>query len=620
MRRWRTVIALLAAALVAPILPVVAGTASAATFPGQNGPIAFTRNLEPDGPGDIFVTPPNGTWGAVQLTDDPAEDGGPAVSPDGSKIAFHSDRSGSFEVYVMGNDGSAVTRLTTAGGWWPSWSPDGTKIVYAGPGGDLWVIDADGTDPVQLTDTPDVAEAHPTWSPDGTKIAYGVDYPVLGLYVMDADGTDPVLLTGGLGGDVTSSWSPDGTKIVYACFIDGVGDNLCTIAPDGSGFTVLTEQSTSDGTIDVPVEPSWSPDGTKIVFRSTYGIGGQLLVIDADGTNVAPITEYTFGNWSPSWGTGYSSKTVITAFTPDPPITGLEYAVHGTVTVDPPWGHPQEALPGNVEVSDGVQTCWADATATETDGVYAFSCTLTAGDVDTYVELTARFSPDPGVAIMPSSGTGQTTVIAVPGPPTDVHATVPGPGSQSTVVSWSPPPGPVPSGYQIRCIPVGLPVETGPPDDSGARWVGAVESPVTVSGLLRGRTFHCKVRARYGPVYGNEIGDQYEGPLSLWSNSFTVPIVAPAAPTQVQASTPVAATPRTTTVRWVMPPNDTGASITYTTTCRSTNGGTTRTAVGPSPVDVRTLSRAKTYVCTVTAKNPAGSATSAPSNPIRVPK
>ena len=63
MRRWRTVIALLAAALVAPILPVVAGTASsasAATFPGQNGPIAFERYDDDTETSDIWLTTPDG--------------------------------------------------------------------------------------------------------------------------------------------------------------------------------------------------------------------------------------------------------------------------------------------------------------------------------------------------------------------------------------------------------------------------------------------------------------------------------------------------------------------------------------------------------------------------------
>lgn len=74
----------------------------------------------------------NGT-DQTRLTSDPGKDGFPVWSPDGSRIAFQSDRDGNFEVYVMDADGSNVVRLTDdpAGDGFPDWSPDGSQIAFA---------------------------------------------------------------------------------------------------------------------------------------------------------------------------------------------------------------------------------------------------------------------------------------------------------------------------------------------------------------------------------------------------------------------------------------------------------------------------------------------------------
>jgi len=101
----------------------------------------------------------------------------PAISPDGSRLAFTSNRTGSYELWVAEADGSTPVRLTSFGETFsstPRWSPDGRQIVLttrlAGHA-DLYLIDSDGGDLTRLThDAADDLGA--SWSTDGTRIFF----------------------------------------------------------------------------------------------------------------------------------------------------------------------------------------------------------------------------------------------------------------------------------------------------------------------------------------------------------------------------------------------------------------------------------------------------------------
>jgi Tol biopolymer transport system component len=157
---------------------------------------------------DIFTADTDGA-GLVRLTTDPGSDGLPAWSPDGSQIVFQSNRTGTFQVWIMNADGTDQHPLTSDPadkGQVPDWSPDGTKIVYqsnATGGGDIYVMNRDGTNQTRLTGDP-AFEFGPAWSPDGTQIAFQRD--PAGLFVMNADGSGQHLVHAGAGAVV--AWQP----------------------------------------------------------------------------------------------------------------------------------------------------------------------------------------------------------------------------------------------------------------------------------------------------------------------------------------------------------------------------------------------------------------------------
>jgi len=128
----------------------------------------------------------------------------PAVSPDGTAIAFSSDVASTPDIWVVQRDRSALRRLTPFDDSFeesPDWSPDGTKIAFGSNrqsgSYNIWVVDADGANPVSLTDLASTSyDSLPRWSPDGLHIAFvSTRTGKRELWLMNADGSGEVQLT-----------------------------------------------------------------------------------------------------------------------------------------------------------------------------------------------------------------------------------------------------------------------------------------------------------------------------------------------------------------------------------------------------------------------------------------
>ena len=167
-------------------------------------------------------------------------------------------------------------------------------------GSEIFTVRPNGRDLRQITHV-DGEATNADWSPDGRRIAFNVEDPESAqIAIVDADGRNaPTVLAKAPGNiiEVDPSFTPDGRRIVFGTY-NGVVEATWSMKLDGTDRRLITEVSGTD--------PNVSPDGRRLAFLSFNGEpgGNALFTSGIDGSNPRQITPFSFNvgfknDWSP---------------------------------------------------------------------------------------------------------------------------------------------------------------------------------------------------------------------------------------------------------------------------------------------------------------------------------
>jgi TolB protein len=290
---------------------VAVAISAQATTPGTNGQILFTGDVGRHS--QLFTIRPDGT-GLTRLTHLRGDTVQGAWSPDGTRIALERDFARRAAVYVMGVDGSGLRQLSprrfTFSGE-PGWSPNGRLIVLGreihNKKGDILdqglnVIAPSGSHFRKLTNGRKARsfDGGGSFSPDSKRIAFfrvraskrSSSEPgnSAAIFTVNVNGRGLKRLTSYSADYANPSWSPDGTKILFHSYTEsrpGKSANLFTVRPNGTGLTQLTH-FTGGRLQAFGVE--WSPDGTQIAYHKMGPGINDVFLLNADGTNERRLT------------------------------------------------------------------------------------------------------------------------------------------------------------------------------------------------------------------------------------------------------------------------------------------------------------------------------------------
>jgi Tol biopolymer transport system component len=261
---------------------------------------------------------------------------GAAVSPTGDRVAYFSDRSYYTEILVMSAlDGKTLDRVVkgqrnVSFESLPSfrsaltWSPDGKYLAFVAGSQSrdvLYVSDVDEGRIVRKVKNEFDAVMYPAWHPSEDLIAVvAVRDGRSDLYLVDAEGSFE-RLTNDTWDEKEPKWHPDGKSLVFAS--DRANPVVLTAAPDPSGFgnygiydmdiesrriTRVVDTWGNDG------QPTWSPDGERLLFISDRGGANDAYLYDIADSTFVQLTELQGGLYSLSWSRD-NDRVVFTAFT-----------------------------------------------------------------------------------------------------------------------------------------------------------------------------------------------------------------------------------------------------------------------------------------------------------------
>ncbi len=262
---------------------------------------------------DIFIADVYGGH-MTHLTKNKWLDFNPAISNDGSKLAFVSDRDGNREIYALDLiwmdgytqwEGRNLTNITQTAGhdWTPKFSPTNEKIVFttyfpATDNYDVFIMNADGSDKQNLTNSP-YYEKHPQFSPDGSFIIFQAwQKGKMEIFFSNLlDGNIINLTRNTASHDIIpqgNAFSPDEQEIVFTSERDG-NRNIYIMNTDGTNQIQLTDHSAAD------YEPVYSPDGLSIIFTSERDGNKEIYIMNNNGLNLKNLSNNPADDWNPRY-------------------------------------------------------------------------------------------------------------------------------------------------------------------------------------------------------------------------------------------------------------------------------------------------------------------------------
>lgn len=190
--------------------------------------LVFNYGLSPKGEralfaarGDIFTAPIEKGPTRNLTNSSGAHDKWPSWSPDGSRIAFISDRSGEEEIWVISQDGRQPAEQLTSGGramrYSPEWSPDGKHIAFTDKDGKVWVLTVADRKLIEVADAKSGQVTDHTWSPRGNHLAFSMDDENLmsSVYVWSAEDGQTRRVTNGTFEESSPAWDPAGNYLYF---------------------------------------------------------------------------------------------------------------------------------------------------------------------------------------------------------------------------------------------------------------------------------------------------------------------------------------------------------------------------------------------------------------------
>jgi Tol biopolymer transport system component len=224
-------------------------------------------------------------------------------------------------LYRVNADGSDLQRLLAGENYYgPGWSHDGTKIaltvIAEGESvGELYTGSSDGSGLTPLTSN-GRNNYFPVWSPDDRMIAYisqdGSDTATAEVYVIQSDGSGETRLTNNEAWDYGVSWSPDGQRIAFGSEQGGTW-GIHLMNADGSESAPLAEPAHGNA-------PTWSPDGQQIAFTSNRDGDDDIYVANMDGSDQRNLTNNTDWDDQPVWSPD-GSRIAFTSYRSE--VTGI---------------------------------------------------------------------------------------------------------------------------------------------------------------------------------------------------------------------------------------------------------------------------------------------------------